>query len=304
MAVEYLCIGHASYDLSVFLDGFPAENAKYETRELRQAGGGPAANAAFLLSLWGESAAFAGCIGDDPHGAAIRGEFLEVGTDVSLLETRTGHVTPVSVILVNRRNGTRTIVNRKLPSQPLRLDPSRLPTMKPRVLLLDGHELEASLTAMEHFPEAISILDAGSLREGTKSLASRVGYVVASDRFAAQITGTSPAENPPFREECVETLRRRFPGPAVAVTLGEHGVIADDGSGFVHLPACTVSVVDTTAAGDIFHGALAYALGHGMSFRTALRFSTFTASLSVARPGGRLSIPSLREVEEGFRDAE
>jgi hypothetical protein len=122
MGVDVLCIGHAAYDLSVLLEGFPTENSKCETDRLLECGGGPAANAAYLLSLWGTRAGFAGLVGDDRYGRSVRDEFQAVGTDVSLLELRAGHATPVSMILINRQNGSRTIVNRKAPGAGLQLE--------------------------------------------------------------------------------------------------------------------------------------------------------------------------------------
>src|SRR5580698_6735060 len=110
MSIDVLCIGHAAYDVSMFVDEFPLENSKRETHTLLEAGGGPAANAAYLLSLWGSSCAFAGLVGDDDYGRRIRKEFEAAGTDVSLLELRSGYQTPLSFILVNRQNGSRTIV--------------------------------------------------------------------------------------------------------------------------------------------------------------------------------------------------
>jgi len=169
-----LCIGQAAYDTTVFVDTFPEENSKCETHEMLECGGGPAANAAYLIALWGTRCAFAGLVGDDSHGRRIREEFQSAGANLSLLELRAGHVTPVSLIVINRQNGSRTIVNRKAQDSSLDLDTTKLGALSPRVLLLDGHELQASLTALTANPEAISILDAGSWREGTAELAGRV----------------------------------------------------------------------------------------------------------------------------------
>src|SRR5580698_8632113 len=113
MSIDVLCIGHAAYDVSMFVEEFPAENSKQETHTLAQAGGGPAANAACLLSSWGMRCAFGGLVGDDDQGKRIREEFEMAGTDISLLELQPGYETPLSFILVNRRSGSRTIVNRK-----------------------------------------------------------------------------------------------------------------------------------------------------------------------------------------------
>src|SRR5262245_60326408 len=140
MTVEVLCIGHAAFDMSVFVDTFPGEDTKVEADTLVECGGGPAANAAYLLSLWGARCAFAGWVGADRHGERIRDEFVDVATDLSLLESRHGRVTPLSMIWINRQNGSRTIVTRKGCRDPVRLDRSRVTQWAPRVLLSDGHE--------------------------------------------------------------------------------------------------------------------------------------------------------------------
>jgi sulfofructose kinase len=299
MAVEILCLGHASFDLSVPVDAFPAENSKCETRDLLEAGGGPAANAAYLLSSWGVRCGFAGLVGDDRYGQRIREEFQSVDTDVSLLELRAGHATPVSLILINKQNGSRTIVNRKLPGGSLQLDAAALTGLSPKMLLFDGHELPASLAALRTFPDAVSILDAGSWRDGTAKLAGEVDYLAASEWFASQASDVADLHSEANQRECLRRLRQKY-STIVVVTMGERGLVADDGNGFFHLPAFPAKTVDTTAAGDIFHGAFAYAVNQKMSFKESLRFASLAASLSVRSPGGRLSIPTLANVKEEF----
>ena len=303
MPAEILCVGHASWDIGAIVPAFPVENGKCEIRELRESGGGPAANAAFLLSSWGIRCAFAGLVGDDDHGRRIRKEFQAAGTDVSLLELRPGHATPVSLILVNQQNGSRTIVNRKIPAGPLQIDAAGAAALAPAALLLDGHELPASLTALEACPRAVSILDAGSWREGTAELAGRVDHLVASERFAKQASGLAGLNDDADRREAVRRLREKYQ-TGVVVTLGENGLVADDGTGFLHLPAYPAQVVDTTAAGDIFHGACAYAVVQKLPFQDALRFASMAASLSVRKPGGRGSIPALADVKESLTHVE
>src|SRR6266404_1692546 len=182
--IEVLCIVHSAYDLSVFVSCFPAENSKGQTDQLLESGGGPAANAAYLLSSWRVSCAFAGFLGDDAYGKRIMAEFNAVGTNLSLIEIRPGYKTPVSLILVNVKNGSRTLVNRKVGEPRLNISRTALKTIEPRFLLFDGHEPKASLAALEVFPKATSILDAGSLRDGTRALAGKVDYLVASEKFA------------------------------------------------------------------------------------------------------------------------
>ena len=299
MSLDVLCVGHVSCDVSLFVDQYPPENTKCETHESLEACGGPAANAAWLLSSWGLRTGFAGLVGDDVHGKRTQDEFIAAGTDVSLLELRPGHATPLSIILINRENGSRTIINRKLKGASLSLDAATLGQLSPRVLLLDGHELEASLAAMKAFPDAITILDAGSWREGTAELAGKIHYLAASERFALQATGMTSLQHEADRRQCMTTMREQF-GTRTIVTLGERGLIFDAGDGYNELPAFQANTVDTTAAGDIFHGAFAYAIAGGMPLLEALRFSSMTASLSVRKAGGRSSIPTLTEVKEAL----
>jgi sulfofructose kinase len=199
----------------------------------------------------------------------------------------------VSAIVANRANGSRTIINRKSSSGSLALPGSGYSGLQPRLLLFDGHELEASLAAMQAFPAAITVLDAGSLREGTQELSRRVDYLVCSQRFAAQVTGEDDVRG--RWKECLQRLRG-LNGKAAVVTLGEQGLLFDDGREQGQLKALPVKAVDTTAAGDIFHGAFAYALLSGMGLGEALRLATTAAGLSVQKFGGRPSVPELSAV--------
>ena len=78
-------------------------------------------------------------------------------------------------------------------------------------------------------------------------------------------------------------------------------MLLDDGSGYRHMPAFPAKAVDTTAAGDIFHGALVFALAQQMPLWEALRLASMTASLSVRVRGVRAAIPALAQVQAALR---
>lgn len=307
--MDVLCVGHAAWDLSVFLAGFPAENSKSEIQTMIECGGGPAANAACLLSRWGVPCALAAAVGDDAYGERFAEEQAQAGTDLALLRRSAGHPTPLSVILINECNGSRTIINRQAPraGEPLRLfteaqTPHAIWPRPPRVLLFDGHEREASLDAMRAFPRARTILDAGSLRPGTRALASRVDFLVCSERFAVEFSGV-PDLNTAERETAALGALYRCNGHPVVVTCGERGVLHGAGERVEHLAAWPVEAHDTTGAGDVFHGAFAFGVLHGLPWLETLRLAIAAASLSVTRRGGRTSIPSLTAVREALRHA-
>jgi sugar/nucleoside kinase (ribokinase family) len=293
-----LAIGTAAYDLFFPLAGWLEENRKYEIPASQESGGGPAANAAYLLSLWGVPSALACALGDDLYGRRILEEFRQAGTDLRLTEVRAGAATPLSVILVNTANGSRTLVNRLPPAEPLRFGPEALRVLAelaPEVLLFDGHQPEAALQAMGLFPRARTILDAGSRRRGTELLAPRVEFLVPSERFARAVTGEAELESEEGGMRCLQALRR-LNGRQVVVTLGERGVLYLEDGEARRLPAFPVCAVDTTGAGDIFHGAFAYGVLRDWALSRTVRFAAMAAALSVTRPGGRSSIPALAEV--------
>jgi len=307
--MDVLCVGHAAWDISVFISGFPAENSKRETRTMIECGGGPAANAAYLLSRWSVDCALAAAVGDDSYGERFVLEHAQGGTDLTLLRRSAGTPTPLSIILVNEQNGSRTIVNRKPhgTGEPLRLFGEAGTTASiwprpPRVLLFDGHELEASLDAARMFPEALTILDAGSLRPGTRHLAGRVDYLVCSERFACEFSGVPDLNTPERQTAAVRALYRCNRHPVV-ITCGGRGVLYGTDERVDHLTPPPVKVRDTTGAGDIFHGAFAYGILQQLDWPDLLWLATVAGALSVAERGARTSIPSLREVQESLHHA-
>jgi sugar/nucleoside kinase (ribokinase family) len=294
MTVDALCIGHAALDLTFSLPTYPLENVKYHAEDFATCGGGPAANAACLLARYGVATGFVGLIGDDENGQHVARELAEYGVDVRLLERRRDHVTPISCILVNRANGSRTIINHRLLVSGFVPPLDVLGTAQPKLLLFDSHELSASLAALERYPEAVTVLDAGTLRESAVELAQRVDYLVASQDFARQYSGedTSSDDGQARALEALAELNRR----TVVVTLGERGVVARQGTRTLRIEPHRVRVRDTTGAGDIFHGAFCHALLESYDIERALRFANVCAALSVETMGGRTSIPALSTV--------
>jgi sugar/nucleoside kinase (ribokinase family) len=301
--MDVLCVGHASWDISFFLEGFPAENSKLEIRSMIECGGGPAANAAYLLARWGISSGLAASVGADAYGNRIAEELAAAGADIALLDRDPSGVTPVSAILVNQKNGSRTIINRKATGGgPLKLKSPPSLGVAPRVMLFDGHELEASLWAMELFPDALTILDAGSLREGTRELAKRVDFLVSSERFACQFSDLPDLASSENQAKAIAALSA-WNGKPVVITRGERGMLRGTSENFQHYPAFSVEAIDTTAAGDIFHGAFAYGVLKGLPIEETLRLSAAAAAISVTIRGGRPSIPDLSQVREMLHHA-
>ena len=109
--MKVLCIGHSSWDITVPVDDYPVENTKYRYNEKYSAGGGPAGNAAYLLGKWGIDTVIATNIGSDDFGTKIKKEFQEVNVSTDYIETSYDKDTSFSFILINKKNGYRTVFN-------------------------------------------------------------------------------------------------------------------------------------------------------------------------------------------------
>lgn len=296
MITDVLCIGNASYDIYFPVPAYPEEDEKYVVEEFLEACGGPASNAAFLLGLWGVQCGFGGLVGDDEYGRTIAEEFRKIGVDTELLEARNNHDTPLSCVITNATTGSRTILNRQKKGAGMTLDGEVLAKKGPHFLLFDGHEYAASLEALRLFPEAVSILDAGSLRPETRVIAGKVTHLLCSGRFAFELAGLSDAETDAELISCSKYLIKLNPNPG-CFTLGSRGLVYWEKDNLWHLRAFPVKAVDTTAAGDIFHGAFLFSLIKGRSFPDSLIFGSAAAAVSTERPGGRSSVPPVKEVE-------
>ncbi len=289
MQVDVACIGHASYDLVFAVPYQPGEDEKCVADAYVACGGGPAANAAVAVARLERHAAFAGFLGNDLHGEAHFQELIDDGVETTCVHR--GHSpTPLSAVLV-KPDGKRSLINYRGDTRPLSGDALPLDRLEAKAILFDGHEPHVSRHWLGYFRGRGSktILDAGSLHEGTKALMYSVDYLVASRKFATQWLGK---DDPVF---ALRELAHRC--PVVVITLGEEGLIWQRGEAGGELSANPVQVVDTTGAGDTFHGAFATCIADGMGWEETLRFASAAAALCCTRMGGRPGIPSRVEVD-------
>jgi len=298
MNIDVLCVGHAAYDLTFAIPHHPAPDEKAFATDFAGCGGGPAANAAVTVAKLGGRSAFAGYLGQDIYGDLHLAEFHEANVDTSLV-VRGTNPTPLSTIWT-KPDGNRSLVNYRVDSanetsevgdNKTSLKTSEvLVRIQPKVVLFDGWEPDVSLPLVKLATEQgiPTVLDAGSVHRGTELLASKVDYLVASEKFGRNYTGAADAET------AVSHLSK-IAGTAV-ITLGSNGLVWQSGSEIGSLPAYPVQAVDTTGAGDTFHGAFAYALAQAMPWLDSLRYASAAAALCCTKHGARLGIPTANEV--------
>jgi sulfofructose kinase len=290
MNIDVLCVGHASYDLIFSVSRHPDADEKIVADNLLICGGGPAANAAVCVTRLGLTSAFAGYLGRDLYGEQHFHELNNAGVDTRLI-IRGDSPTPLSTILV-KPDGKRCLINYKGDTKALPADALTLAYIPAKVVLFDGHEPFISLPLAKQARQTNipTVLDAGSMHEGTLALMSRVDYLVCSEKFASQYAG----------DERQALSRLAELAPVVVITLGERGLIWQRGHEQGALPAYPVSAVDTTGAGDAFHGAFAAALAAGLEWQSLLRYASAAGALCCTQMGARLGLPDRKEHAQLF----
>ena len=292
--MKVLCIGHSSWDITVPVDDYPTENTKYRYSEKYAAGGGPASNAAYLLGKWGVDTVIATSIGSDDFGTKIKKEFQEVNVATEYIETSYEKDTSFSFILVNKKNGSRTVFNVATEHPPLK---KLNYEFTPDIIFIDGHDYGASQNALSKYPHAITVIDAGRVTQELLELCKYTRYIVCSKGFAETVTNLKfDFNNPQSLVNVYTKLQNKYPNANIVVTLEEHGALYQVDNQIKIMPGLKCNAVDTTGAGDIFHGAFVYGLANNFDMEKIITLANIAGGLSVQKMGSRLSVPNLSEV--------
>ncbi|MDX2156242.1 MAG: PfkB family carbohydrate kinase, partial [Hyphomicrobiaceae bacterium] len=292
-AKRLIMVGHAALDRVYRIEAFPPEPTKVRAIEAIDVGGGMAANAAVAAARLGAKAELWSRVGDDNAGATIKAGLKAERVDVRHVESFEDARSSTSAIIVDDR-GERLVVGMRdtaIPSSTSWLPLERVAEADAvmsdlrwleatRAVLTEARRvgvptvLDADLGAREALPEILGLADYAIF----SAPALRDLYKGADDDVAL-----------------AEVLTR---GPRHAgVTLGAEGYLwrnADGGSGRV--PGFKVDPVDTTGAGDAFHGAFTLMLAEGHSLDECARRACAVAALKCTRLGSRAGLPTMVEL--------
>ena len=287
------CIGQSVYDITYPINEDISENRKYRVTEKFECMGGPATNAAYLNAKWGNKTYLISRVGNDLYGQKIISGLKDIGVSTKFMKI-CNQDTSVSAVISNLNNGKRTIFNCPSNKEDISFEyPQNID-----VILVDGHELKASLDALKLFPKAKSLMDAGSYKPELKELISKVDYLICSEYFAKQYTNLEICLDDNESINMIFKKLKRLNKKQIVVTMGERGLIYEKDGVINHMDAFECKPIDTTGAGDIFHGAFAYCISKDYTLEESLKISSMTSAISVESIGGQVSIPSLEKVVE------
>ena len=287
-------IGLNATDTVLTVPHFPAYGGKVSFHKEFYSVGGQVASAVVTCARLGLRAKYIGTVGDDERGRIQLESLQTSGVNIDHVQQRRNCANQSAYIVIDESTGERTVFWSR--PECLRLQPEEITSDQivcARLLHIDGHDTPA----MEHaarIARANGIpvtVDVDTMYAGFERVLPLVDYLIASSEFPGRWTGRED----PF--DALQTIQRQFGMKMAAMTLGAHGALAWCDGRFVYSPAFVVNCVDTTGAGDVFHGAFCYAVLQQMPIAEALGFANAMAALNCTAMGARGGIATLQEAK-------
>ena len=291
-------VGHCCQDTICTVEAYPPEDGSTHITDMDSSqGGGAVATALVAACKLGVSTAMLANLGDDPAGDQILAEFEHYGVDVRGIERIAGGRSSTSYVMVNPQRGTRTKFPYRDNLPPLALDTGRQQLLRhAQVLHLDGTQYDnalAAATLAKRYGVTVS-LDGCSVQADNRQnlqLASMADILIVNAKYPFRVTGRDSLT------DAMRDLAALGEKKAVIATFGSDGCYAWLDGGLAHFTAAAVQAVDTTGAGDVFHGAYLAAYLQGKDTRACIRFAAATAALKCLHVGGRKGIPTYAQAE-------
>lgn len=290
-----IAVGHAALDYVYRIEAFPSSPTKIRALEHVASGGGMAANAAAAIARLGGDVSLWARIGDDPSGAIIRQQLKAEGVGTTHVRTCAGVSSATAAVIVDRK-GERLVISEDDHDFALAADWLPIADIKNAgAVLSDLTWLEGTVAAFGaaralRVPTVLDIdLNSGQLLSKVLGLADYA--IFSAPAFRLFVTGDSD-------EERLSKLAQSGIHHA-GVTLGAQGYLwmTRDGERCHRQAAFPVEVVDTTGAGDAFHGAFAWAISEGLKDPESARIASAVAAMSCKGLGARAGLPNRSEVE-------
>jgi sulfofructose kinase len=297
-AFDVVGFGQNAVDHVCLVPHFPAFNTKLQVTRYRQMAGGQIATAMVECSLLGMRAKYVGKVGADELGRFSLESLKEYGIDSSDVSVEPDSYNHYSFIMVDATNGERTILFDR--DERLRYregELSRSMVTSGKLLHLDANDLQAAVLCSKWAREAgIPVcLDIDRCDPGVENLLPQIDFLIPSENFPLEYSETDNLH------DALKKLHA-ITGGFLCATLGARGALALFEGEFLPSPGFKVQTVDTTGAGDVFHGAFLYGVWRNWPLKSVLEFANAAAAINCAHLGARGGLTSLREVLNFLRD--
>jgi len=296
-----LVVGSSNTDMIIRVPRIPRPGETILGGEFTMAGGGKGANQAVAAARAGGRVTFVARVGDDVFGERALAGFVADGIDTRFVLRTSGAASGVALIDVDDRGENSISVasgaNALLSAADVESAAEAFAAADIVLVQLESpiETVEAAVRKAGEKGVPV-ILNPAPARPLDEDLLSLVSVLTPNESEAELLSGLAVRDADGVQRAAAR-LRARG-AASVVITLGERGAYASSPEFEGLVPAFKVDPVDTTAAGDVFNGALAVALAERLPLTEALRFAQAAAAISVTRPGAQPSAPSRAEIEK------
>lgn len=293
--IDVIGIGHACFDNLCIIPDYPKEDTATRILDIKKQGGGAVSQALVTLSRLGCRAAYVGTLADDEAGKFLLEDYNMERIDTSYVSVCHEGITSTAFVLNNKNTGDRTIFYYpgKLPKLEFDLDKENF-INKSKILHLDATDYDAAfqsaLIAKKH--KVMVSLDGCEIEsnvERTIKLISLTDVLITNKIYPFEVTGCSNQNK--------ALLQLAEMGPKIVVmTCGADGCLVILNNEVVHFPAYKIEAIDTTGAGDAFHGAFLYGILQNYSIEYTIKFASAVSAINCLSIGGRKGLPNKEQV--------
>lgn len=303
--MSIVVVGSANTDMVVNVERIPQQGETILGHGFSTHQGGKGANQAVSAARIGESVSFIACIGNDDFGQRALTSYLKEGINTEHIH-QTGESSGVALIVVNENGKNAIAVSPEANAllQPKHLDAAEDTLASADIVLA---QLETPLDTIVHlanmvanYPNTCFILNPAPAQALPEGLLHQVDIITPNEYEASVLTGIEITDEQSAREAAITLKQKGI--KTVIITLGEQGAYLLDDQHDTLIPSFLVNAVDTTAAGDVFNGALACALMKKRNMLDAVRYACAASALAVQKPGAQRSAPKKEAIDALLSD--
>ncbi len=293
-----IVVGSINVDFVVNTTRVPKAGETISGTDFKLVSGGKGANQAVAVSRLGANTQMVGCVGQDVFGELSLSTLKSENIDCSRILVSDEQPTGTAVIMVEENGENRIVI---VSGANAEVTLSKMPDLEKMVQQADFLVLQFEIpkqTTLQLIDLAAQsqtkvVFNPAPAYEFDQSYLSKIDYFIVNES-EAEFYGNLPVHDVPSAYQAAQQLRQ-LGAQNVIITLGSQGAIVKSDNTQFHIPGIEVDVVDTTAAGDTFVGALVSALLEEQTLKSAMQFAIAASALTVTKHGAQPSIPTKQE---------